>query len=57
MVNKYYQNHKERLQRETCEIYQNLSEEEKHKRPKKVRDSYQNILQEQKQQLLEYMKK
>ena len=29
MVNKYYQKHKESLQKEACERYQNLSEEEK----------------------------
>ena len=32
MVNKYYQKHKESLQKETNEIYQNRSEEEKEKR-------------------------
>ena len=31
MVNKYYQKHKERLQKETLERYQNLSEKEKKK--------------------------
>ena len=35
MVNKYYQKHKERLQREASERYQNLSEEEKEERRKK----------------------
>ena len=35
MVNKYYQKHKERLQKETSERYQNLSEEEKEERRKK----------------------
>ena len=35
MVNKYYQKHKERLWKEACERYQNLSEEEKDKRQKK----------------------
>ena len=37
MVNKYYQKHKERLWKEACERYQNLSEEEKDKRQKKKR--------------------
>ena len=32
MINKCYQKHKERLQREARERYQNLSEEEKDKR-------------------------
>ena len=35
MTNKYYQKHKERLQREARERYQNLSEEEKYKSKKK----------------------
>ena len=35
MVNKYYQKHKERLQKEASERYQNLSEEEKEERRKK----------------------
>ena len=29
MINKYYQKHKEKFQKEACERYQNLSEEEK----------------------------
>ena len=37
MVNKYYQKHKERLQKETSERYQNFSEEEKDKRRKGLR--------------------
>ena len=37
IVNKYYQKHKERLQKEACERYQNLSEEEKGKRRKDPR--------------------
>ena len=32
IVNKYYQNRKERLRKEAREKYQNLSEEEKDKR-------------------------
>ena len=32
MVNEYYQKHKERLQKETRERYQNLSEEERNKK-------------------------
>ena len=38
MVNKYYQKHKEKLLTKAHERYQNLSEEEKDKRRKKVRD-------------------
>ena len=36
MVNKYYEKHKERLQKEARETYQNRSEEEKDKKRKKV---------------------
>ena len=36
MVNKYYQKSKEKLQKETRERYQNLSEEEKDKKRKYV---------------------
>lgn len=34
MVNSYYQKHKAILRKEAREIYRNLSEEEKDKRPK-----------------------
>ena len=34
MVNKLYQKNKEKLQKEACERYQNLSEEEKDKKCK-----------------------
>ena len=36
MVNKYYQKHKERLQKEVHGRYQNLSEKEKDKRQNNV---------------------
>ena len=39
-VNNYYQKHKERLQKEACERYQNLSAEEKDKRRKKAPGRY-----------------
>ena len=32
MTNKYYQENKEKLQKEVCKKYRNLSEEEKEKR-------------------------
>ena len=57
MVNKYYQESKEKLRKKVRERYQNLSEEKKDKRRKKVRSRYQNLPEEQKQKLLEYMKK
>ena len=49
MVNKYYQNNKEKLQKEALERYQNLSEEEKEKRLNKARDRYQNLSEEEKE--------
>ena len=45
MVNKYYQKHKERLQKEARERYQNLSEEEKTKGKKNLK-RYQNFTEE-----------
>ena len=62
MVNKYYQKSKEKLQKETRERYQNLSEEEKDKKRKYVWEIYQNFTEEEKekrrqelkQKLLEY---
>ena len=36
MKNKHYQKYKERLQKEACKKFQNLSEEEKDKRQKQV---------------------
>ena len=35
MLNNYYQKHKEKLQKEACERYQNLSLKEKDKRQKR----------------------
>ena len=43
MEDNYYQRHKERLQQEACERYQNLSEKEKDKRQKKTQERYQNF--------------
>ena len=44
MLNKYNQNHKERLQNKAREIYQNVSEEERDKKQKqgsrKISESY-----------------
>ena len=36
MVNKYYQKTKEKLRKEACETYENLSEEEKTKGKKRL---------------------
>ena len=38
MVNEYYKKHKERLQKEAHERYQNIFEEEKDKKQKEFRD-------------------
>ena len=54
MVNKYYQKHKERLQKETSERYQNFSEEEKDKRRKKAWERYQNFTEEEKWKRCQY---
>ena len=43
MVNKYYQKHKEILQKGACERHQNLSEEEKDRRWKMVWDRYKSL--------------
>ena len=48
MINNYYEKHKERLQKEPREWYQNLFEEEKDKRRKKARQRYQNFTEEEK---------
>ena len=49
MTNNYYQKHKERLQKEARERYQNPCEEEKDKRQKKARERYQNLTEEEKE--------
>ena len=54
MVNKYSQIHKERLRKEACERYQNLSEEEKDKRWKKARERYQIFTEEEKEKKRQY---
>ena len=48
MVNKYYQKNKEEFQKEACERYQNVSEEEKLKKCKYARERYQNFTEEEK---------
>ena len=53
MVNKYHQEHKERLQKEPREGYQNLSEE-KDKRRKKAQQRYQNFTEEEKTKRRQY---
>ena len=53
MVNKYHQEHKERLRKEPREGYQNLSEE-KDKRRKKAQQRYQNFTEEEKTKRCQY---
>ena len=48
MGNKYYQKHKERLRKQTCERYQNLHEEEKDKRQKKLKKDIKILLKKKK---------
>ena len=57
MLNKYYQKHKKRLQKEVHERYQILSGKERDKRRKKILERYKNLPKERKQKLGEYMKK
>ena len=56
MVDKYYQNSKEKLQKEACERYQNLSEEEKETKRRYHRDRNKKISEEEKENKVEYMK-
>ena len=43
MITNYYRKHKENLQNEASQRYQNLYEEEKEKRQKKAQDRYQKL--------------
>ena len=52
MVNKYYEKHNEKFQKEARERYQNLSEKEKEKRQKIFRDKYENLSVEEKEKKL-----
>ena len=47
MTKNYYQQHK----KNSCKRYQNVSEEEKYKRWKKVRERYQNFTEEEKEKI------
>ena len=46
MVNNYYQKRNQRLRKEPCERYENLSKEEKHKIQKKAQERYKNFAEE-----------
>ena len=54
MVNKYYQKHKVKLQKEAHERYQNLSEDKKDKKAKKAQERYQNFTEEEKEKRCQY---
>ena len=56
MVNNYhfYQKHKERLQKEACERYQNLSEKEKDKKRKMAQERYRHFIKEGKEKRHQY---
>ena len=56
MVNKYYQKHKEKLQKEARERYQNLSEEEKEKKRQYHRARNKNLSEEEKVKKVEYIR-
>ena len=49
MVNKYYQKHKEIIQKEAREKYQKLPGEERYKRRRKAQERYQNFTEEEKE--------
>ena len=57
MVNKYYQKHKERLQKEARERYQNFSEKEKKGGKRSEMDIKIFLKKKQQQKLREYMGK
>ena len=46
MTNVYYQKSKERLSKQACESYQNLSKDEKEKKHQYGRESYKNLLED-----------
>ena len=54
IVNRYYRKNKEKLQREACERYLNLSEKEKEKRQKNTRHRYTNLSEEAKEKERRY---
>ena len=54
---KYYQENKERLQKEAYERYQNLFKEEKVKNWQYGREHYKNVSEIEKDELVEYRKK
>ena len=57
MLNKCYKKHKGKFLKEARKSHQNRSEEEQDRRRRNVQHRYQKLPEEQKQKLLEYMKK
>ena len=53
---KYYQENKDRLPKEVCERYQNLSTEEKEKKQQHGRERCKNLSEDEKQKIVEYIK-
>ena len=57
MLNNYYQKHKEKLRKEACERYKNLSEKEKDKKSQYARERYKNLSEEEKEEKHQYGRK
>ena len=57
LLTKYYQEKIERLQKNACGRYQNLSKEEKEKKQQYDCERYKNLSQVEKQKLTEYRRK
>ena len=56
MVNKYYQKYKERLLKEACERYQNLSQKEKEERRKRPEKDIKILLKKEKKKVVSIIK-
>ena len=54
---KFYEENKERLQKNACERYQNLSKEEKEKKQQYGQERYKNLSEDETQKLIYYRKK
>ena len=57
MSARYCKKNKERIQKKSCERYQNLSKEEKNKKQEYGHKQYKNVWKTEKQKLVEYRKK
>ena len=54
ITSNYYEKHKEKLQKETWERYQNLSKDKKENRQKKTWERYQNLTEGEKEKMHQY---